>query len=224
MFSGPSVLDTEEFMGAVMQDTTEEIVTQIERLGRLARAAQHAEGMKPAQWEALRYLSRARRQSRNPGALADFLSSTRGTVSQTLIALEKKGLIQRLNCAIDGRAKRLELTEAGHALMARDPLGRLSAAVTALGDCPGLSECLEEIVTTLVEQRGNHTFGNCRDCRHFVTDDSGGVAALGGACGFMGVDIEVENTGQLCRDFKSGPEAYPKHGVPVQHPAIEWLS
>jgi len=208
-----------------MFDSTEEIVIQIERLGRLARAAQHAEGMKPAQWEALRYLSKARKQSRNPGALADFLSSTRGTVSQTLIALEKKGLIQRLNCAVDGRAKRLEITEAGHALMARDPLGKLSLAVSALSDCSGLSECLDEIVNTLVEQNGNHAFGNCRDCSHFVGDDCGGAAALGGACRLMGLDIEMGKTEQLCRDFKSANGAsYRKNGVPVQHPVIEWLS
>lgn len=207
-----------------MQYSTEEIVMQIERLGRMARAAQHAEGMKPAQWEALRYLSKARKQSRNPGALADFLSSTRGTVSQTLIALEKKGLVQRLNCAVDGRAKRLELTVAGNVLMARDPLGNLADAVTALGECDGLSECLDEIVNTLVEQNGNHAFGNCRDCLHFATDDAGGAAILGGACKLMGLDIEAEQTGQLCRDFKSGPEAYPGTGVPGPDNVGEWLS
>ena len=73
-----------------MSGSTDHIINLIERLGRFARSAQHCAGMKPAQWEALRFVSRANRYSRTPGALADFLSSTRGTVSQTPIALEKK--------------------------------------------------------------------------------------------------------------------------------------
>ncbi|MHA1597843.1 MAG: MarR family winged helix-turn-helix transcriptional regulator [Alphaproteobacteria bacterium] len=201
-----------------MMDSTEEIVAQIERLGRLARAAQHAEGMKPAQWESLRYLSKARRESRNPGALADFLSSTRGTVSQTLIALEKKGLIQRLNSSTDGRAKRLELTEAGYALMTRDPLKKMVDAVAGLGDQAGLFDGLEGVVQTMVHENGNNSFGKCGDCRHYSGNGSGGT------CGLMGLSIEADETGQLCRDFQSAPMTVLKPALPTQEAAGEWLS
>jgi predicted transcriptional regulator len=59
----------------------------IDRLERLTRAGEGL-GLNPAQWEALRFLARANRFSRSPAAVADYLASTRGTVSQTLIALE----------------------------------------------------------------------------------------------------------------------------------------
>ena len=65
----------------------------IDRLGRLMRSGEHAGDLNPAQWEALRYLARANRFSRTPAALAQYLGSTRGTVSQTLIALEDHGRI-----------------------------------------------------------------------------------------------------------------------------------
>ena len=56
----------------------------IGRLDRLMRSGVAVEGLNPAQWEALRYLARANRFSRPPAGLADYLGSTRGTVSQTL--------------------------------------------------------------------------------------------------------------------------------------------
>lgn len=62
----------------------------IERIARLMQAEEQKGPLNPAQWEALRYLAKANRFSRTPAALAEYLGSTRGTVSQTLIALEKR--------------------------------------------------------------------------------------------------------------------------------------
>ena len=67
----------------------------IERLERLARAGAEAERLNPAQWNALRFIASANRFSRTPAALAEFLASTRGTISRTLMALEKNGYVSR---------------------------------------------------------------------------------------------------------------------------------
>ena len=85
----------------------------IERLGRLLRAGDHAAGLNPAQAEALRYLARANRFSRTPASLAVYLGSTRGTVSQTLMALEAKGLLTRAKSSADARARCIRLTAVG---------------------------------------------------------------------------------------------------------------
>ncbi len=71
----------------------------------------------PAQWEALRFVARANRLlatfSRTPAALAGSISgSTRGTVSQVLIALEQKGHLTREPSERDRRSVVLELTSA----------------------------------------------------------------------------------------------------------------
>ena len=66
------------------------IMWPLERLARIMRAREHEGGLNPAQWEALRYLSRANRFSDSPGALTRYLGATKGTISQTLMALERK--------------------------------------------------------------------------------------------------------------------------------------
>ncbi len=81
----------------------------IERLDRLVRSGESGHGLNPAQWEALRYLARANRFSRNPAALADYLGSTRGTVSQTLIALEQKGHVARTSWALHAGTRTLRV-------------------------------------------------------------------------------------------------------------------
>ena len=110
----------------------EQAVSDLERLARLLRSSEQIEGLYPVQWEALRYLQRANRFSRSPGALADFLGATRGTVSQSLIALERKGLIARKPDPRDRRVRRLFLSEAGRRLLDRDPLLGLASLAAGL--------------------------------------------------------------------------------------------
>lgn len=52
-----------------------------------------------------------------PQALADYLGLTKGTVSQSLQLLERKGLIARLPDDADRRVLRLSLTADGEALI-----------------------------------------------------------------------------------------------------------
>ena len=73
---------------------SEAIASLVDRLSRLAHSLQYSQGLNPAQWNALRYLARANKYSTSPGVLAEYFRTTKGTVSQTLIALESKGLIR----------------------------------------------------------------------------------------------------------------------------------
>ncbi len=185
-----------------MSETTDHIVDLIERLGRIARSAQHAEGMKPAQWEALRFLAKANKYSRAPGALAEFLSSTRGTVSQTLIALEKKGLVKRKICRGDARVKRLELTREGQAVVDRDPLHVLEDAVADLGDDPGLAENLEKILRNVIRSYGNRRFGVCLACRHFHSDGASDHSRGPHRCMLSGEPLNDIDSNQICREHE----------------------
>lgn len=143
----------------------------IERLDRLARRGGGGAGteLNPAQWEALRYVARANRFSRNPAALADYLGSTRGTVSQTLIALEQKGFIERHPSERDRRAIDLALTAAGHAALRDDPIQTLAADIaTALGkDVEKLAGALRASLAQAVARNEGRPFGQCHGCRHF---------------------------------------------------------
>lgn len=146
----------------------------IERLARLVRAADHAGGLNPAQAEALRYLARANRFSRNPAALAAYLSATRGTVSQTLIALEEKGLIERRPDPRDGRGVLLVLTKKGEAKIRDSASGDLVAAIEAAGEAGPLAERLEGALRAALDARSGRAFGVCRACRHFRADQGNG--------------------------------------------------
>ena len=141
----------------------------IDRLERLARSGAPVKGLNPAQWQALRYLARANRFSRTPAALADYLGSTRGTVSQTLIALEEKGFVARAASGRDRRSVELALTAKGAAALAEDPLLTLADDIAAAtgGRAEALAEALRAVLRAAVARNGGRAFGVCRTCRHF---------------------------------------------------------
>jgi DNA-binding MarR family transcriptional regulator len=145
------------------------IVWPLERLARLMRAREHDDGLNPAQWEALRFLSRANRFSNSPGALTRYLGATKGTVSQTLIALERKGYIARALREGGRKSISLSLTAKGVETLTRDPWADLARAAEDLGGKTkrrlqrGLAELLEQ-------ERGRSgvaSFGVCSTCRFF---------------------------------------------------------
>jgi len=149
----------------------EHIAALIERVGRLLTTEAHAEGLLPVQWEVLRYLKKANRFSQTAAALTAYLGITKGTVSQTLNALEAKGLVKKQVDTKDRRSKRLTLTAKGKKLLSRDPL---AATVSAIRELAGsgqrvLNENLELLLVQRLKARGRQPFGQCRDCRYFAS-------------------------------------------------------
>src|SRR3546814_1620435 len=111
-------------------NATIRIADLLDRLGRYLRSREHAGDLNPVQWEALRYLAQANRYSVNPSALTEFLGSTKGTVSQTLIVLESKGLISR--DADPGDRRQLRLGRSEEHTSELPPITRSSYAVLCL--------------------------------------------------------------------------------------------
>jgi len=172
----------------------------LDRIQRMTRGLQYAHGLNPAQWDALRCIARANRYSRTPGALAQFLGTTKGTASQTINALEKKGLLTRCADPEDKRVRQIVLTGAGEALLARDPLNCLDLAVEKLA--PDVAEIvtagLARLSADLQERCGGADVGVCVQCGHF-----GGPTGDGGArCGLKQADIPVADVGKICVNFR----------------------
>lgn len=141
----------------------------IDRLERLARSGDQAAEINPVQWKAMRYLARANRFSRTPAALAEYLASTRGTVSQTLISLEEKGIVAREQSRRDKRSIELSLTAAGLRMLKKDPLLALAGDIEAATG-PRLEEFVESLRASLqqaISRNEGRAFGACRTCRHF---------------------------------------------------------
>lgn len=148
----------------------EHIAALIERVGRLLSTEAHAEGLLPVQWEALRYLHKANRFSRTAAALTAYLGLTKGTVSQTLKALESKGLVKKQIDLKDRRSKHLSLSTKGKRLLQRDPLEVTVAAINELGSSSqrALNRSLESLLALRLAAQDRQPFGQCRDCRYFA--------------------------------------------------------
>ncbi len=148
-----------------VQDT----IIQLERLARLVRSGEHSSDLNPAQWEALRYLSRCNRFSNSPAALTRYLAATKGTISQTLIALERKGLISKAPRPGEARSVVLSLTPQGTEKLEQDPWADLASLLEGMK--PKLRQrfslATEKLVNKMLKPKALPTFGACASCRYF---------------------------------------------------------
>lgn len=180
-------------------DSASRIAELVERLGRLVRAQDYAHGLNPAQWETLRYLARCNRFSNTASALALYLGTTKGTVSQTLNALERKGLIRRTADPASRRIVRLSLTVTGQARLRDDPLGDLRRAAARLADedRDSVAAGLSAILVELLRAREGRPFGPCATCRHFQRNVGGAGAHR---CRLVGEPLSEADSQALCVD------------------------
>ena len=182
----------------------EEIGELVTRLGRITHALQFSAGLNPAQWEALRFLARANRYSCSPSALAAYLGSTKGTVSQTLIALESKGYVSRARSGGDRRSVSLALTERGRDLLRKDPLTLLRTAGSALPAAEGdaMRNGLNRFVGILTRTLGRCEFGICEDCRHLHLAGAEGGIEVPFKCGLTDDPLSEPELEQICVSFQ----------------------
>jgi len=154
----------------VKTDRHTHISELLERIGRLMTMEAHAEGLLPVHWEALRYLQRANRFSMTAAALTAYLGLTKGTVSQTLKALESKSLVKKRVNSNDRRSNYLSLTAKGRNLLRRDPLSESVYAIKQLSNKSqsALDTGLGAVLSARLASQNRQPFGQCRDCRYFA--------------------------------------------------------
>lgn len=149
--------------------TGAESLRHFSRLSRLLRARDHSKGLNPAQWEALRYLAIANRFSNTPGAMARYLGATKGTTSQTVLSLEKKGLIAKQAKSGDQRQTALALTEVGSAILKEDALASFARNIEGLK--PKMrrrfARAVSDLLISEIGRLEEPSFGVCNSCRYF---------------------------------------------------------
>jgi DNA-binding MarR family transcriptional regulator len=173
---------------------TGQTLARLERLARLVRSASHTQSLNAAQWEALRYLSRANSFSNSPGALAHYVSATKGTTSQTVLSLIKKGMITKSSRGADARSVVLDVTVKGHEILADDPLLSLSAALTDLNDKTSkrFTKGLNELLHSEVARQGQPSFGSCGSCVHAAKKDDAVF------CKVLKITPQLDDAQKLC--------------------------
>lgn len=166
----------------------------VERLSHLVRedlrAVATRHDLPLAQLEVLRFLAVANRFSDTVSGLVEYVGATKGTLSQSVNALERKGLVTRVADAGDRRVQHCVLTDAGVAIV------RESHQESALGevlDAPS-AESLEGLLRATLRARGGRAFGVCRSCLHHR------ASADGRRCALLDVPLSDEDARRICRE------------------------
>ena len=172
----------------------------LDRVSRLIHSLQQAEGLRPAQWEALRYLGQANRYSRSPSAVTAYLHATRSPVSQVINSLVARGLVDRQPNPKDKRGVCLSVTDKGRDVLKRDPLNRVSSAVYALED--NTRESIELGLSGLLSEMGrgrrHHSFGVCGTCRYFRREGAHGEPGGPHRCGLTLEALSLDDSHLIC--------------------------
>jgi len=181
------------------------LLASLDRLARLMRAGEHAEGLNPAQWQALRYLSRANRFSNSPGALARYLGATKGTVSQTVLALTRKGLVRRSQRPGEGRSVVLTLTPKATDILSRDPWARLERAAGELGGKTRrrLGKGLAQLLDEEIARSSLPSFGPCASCRFFRENGRSADPAGPHHCMFLDEALTAADAALICAEHEA---------------------
>lgn len=185
-------------------DRPARLLESIACLARLAQGELRARatelGLQLVHLQALAYLARANRYSNTAVALTEFLGSSKGTVSQSLLLLHGKGLIRRAADAQDRRVVRLCLTARGQ--KALDALGFATAWDGAIAMLPAAQvaaadEALTGALRAMQTSTGSLSFGVCRSCDHFRRNRAGAFR-----CGLTGEPLSAQDSGLICREHR----------------------
>ena len=190
-------------MKETANEEAREIAELIVQLGRTTH--NYVEGLSPAQWNVLRYMSRANQSSRTASAFAEFHATTRGTASQTVKSLVSQGYLSRKKSKRDGRSVIFDLTDAGKTVLSRDPC---SALVSAAAELPAttrshLTNGLERLLGHLVEESHVRQFGACSACALVVGQSSPRKRNRRFQCELSGEALDEDELTQTCVNFRS---------------------
>lgn len=165
----------------------------LDRLSRLSLTESWEADLHPVQRAALAYLAQANRFSRAPSQVAEYLGATRGTISQTLLALERKGLVAAAR-QTDRRSLSYAVTATGAAALARQEA--LDSALAALPQDrrAALAETLRTLLASVLAARGGRGFGLCHSCAHHGARDGSGW------CNLLQVPLASLETQQICAE------------------------
>ena len=171
----------------------------LERMSSLFRAQLREiavkHGLKLVQLEALLYLSRANRYSDTAGAVGEYLCITKGTASQTIMALERRGLLTKEADADDARVQRCRLTPDGQAI-AREASPPAFLASRPNDVLEPAADAAVELLRHLQAANRFRTFGQCRSCAHFEIEGSRF------RCGLTKERLTQSDAERLCREHE----------------------
>lgn len=179
----------------------EELIERLDNLRRrYVRDYAYSCQLNLRQFEALVYLSKCNHYSDTPLALTDYLGLTKGTVSQTVIALEEKGLLEKSIDPSDKRVVHLKLTPVGRRTVEKclkdSPISKGVEQSSQEDGAEQIAEQLENLLVTLQRANSFKTFGVCRTCSHFRASGLG----VKHQCGLTLEPLTEKESLKICRE------------------------
>ena len=171
----------------------------IERMSALIRSEERRKctelGLQPVHLQVMDYIARCNRYSNTPAALANYLGMTRGTVSQTLLLLEKKGYLKKTTDMNDKRMVHLSLLAEGEALMNNAiPTDLYSQASAIFKENNNQENVFVNALTALQKANKSQSFGLCKTCKYF-TENSGTFV-----CGLTKEQLSRTDSEKICQE------------------------
>jgi DNA-binding MarR family transcriptional regulator len=168
-------------------------------LGTRARATARAHGVEPIQLDVLRFLARCNRYSDTAKAVTEFFGLTKGTISQTIAALHRKGLVEKQPDPADGRRVHLIVTRSGERVVREAfPPELLRSVATA--DDAALVAGLEGLLRRMQLASGSASFGECQSCGHFRREGDRRYR-----CGLTGEVLRRIDIEKICLEHTATP-------------------
>jgi len=173
----------------------------IERMAALLRSEERKKctelGLQPVHLQVLDYLFRCNRYSDTPAALTNYLGMTRGTVSQTLLLLKKKGFISKTVDINDRRMIHLSLLAEGESVLKKARSSELFTQASSIfkeNNFVDHNNIFANALTALQKANQSHSFGLCKTCRYFTESSTGFI------CGLTKEPLSQSDSEKICQE------------------------
>ncbi|MGJ8529563.1 MarR family winged helix-turn-helix transcriptional regulator [Maritalea sp.] len=178
----------------MQRDDKTRIGDVLERLARLQQSELWINDLNPAQLAALKYLGQANQYSRAPSQVAAYLGATRGTTSQSLKALAKKGFISELRSKNDKRSIRYDVNEAAEKYLNIHTQIDQSIEHLSEKDAAYIARLLSNVLHRTLSAKGAKSFGVCKSCKHHNRQDGRPY------CRLLNVELAQYEIDEICHE------------------------
>ncbi len=173
----------------------------IERISTLLRSEERkiyaALAIQPIHGQVLQYIAKCNQHSDTPAAVTEYLGLTKGTMSQSIQVLVRKGYIEKIPDTVDRRVVHLKLLPAGLGLVKKiQPLEIFQQAEKQLSNenFTNLTDALNHTLITLQQANQSKSFGLCNTCHYFGEQENHYY------CGLTEQPLEQSDTEKICRE------------------------
>lgn len=173
---------------------------QIERIGALIRAEERKKckelGLQAIHVQILHYLSICNKYSNTPAAISNYIGITRGPISQTVIYMAQKGLIEKNSGISDKRVVHLRITPHGKDIFAQLKPTAIFSQASLILEKNGFHspEPFIQVLVALQKANNSRTFGICKTCKYFQKTTKGNI------CGLTTEKLSEDDSKKICNE------------------------